>query len=112
MFSPNHIDLPIKKFYVSFTSMDELRVHIVVTGLVQGVFFRASTVEVANRIGLTGWVRNTQEGSVEIVAEGTKKAADELIRWCGTGPDTARVDKVETAYETYRGIFRDFRVEA
>ncbi len=81
-----------------------------IEGRVQGVFFRASTVEQANRLGLTGWVRNCPEGSVEIVAEGEKSAVEKLIRWCHQGPPGAHVHNVELQWQNPRGDFPDFRV--
>jgi acylphosphatase len=68
--------------------------HIIVRGRVQGVFFRAWTVETARALDLTGWVRNRRDGSVEIVARGPEPAIIELIRCCHEGPMRARVDEV------------------
>ncbi|MDS2171222.1 MULTISPECIES: acylphosphatase [unclassified Nesterenkonia] len=66
-----------------------------VTGRVQGVFFRASAQAEAEDLSLTGWVRNTEDGAVEIVVGGQGPAVDALIRWCHHGPKNARVDQVE-----------------
>jgi acylphosphatase len=63
-----------------------------VAGRVQGVFFRASTATEARRLGLLGWVRNNEDGSVEGVVEGPPERVDELMVWCRTGPPAARVD--------------------
>lgn len=67
-----------------------------VTGRVQGVFFRAWTVETARGLGLAGWVRNRADGSVEIEAFGLVDALDALETACREGPSQARVDAVET----------------
>ncbi len=67
------------------------RVRAIVTGLVQGVAFRASTRAEAHRLGITGWVRNRAEGSVELEAEGTAAAIAALLAWCEHGPPAARV---------------------
>lgn len=67
---------------------------IIVTGLVQGVFFRAQTKEKADDLGLTGWVRNTDDGSVEIHAEGPEEKLDELEEWCWKGPPKSKVTAV------------------
>lgn len=67
---------------------------IIVTGTVQGVFFRAYTKENAKRLHLTGWVRNNKDGSVEIHAEGTENALKELESWCHRGPPGAQVEQV------------------
>ncbi len=86
------------------------RVHIWVSGKVQGVWYRASTVEEARRLGLTGWVRNLPDGRVEIVAEGPKERLEELIAWCHEGPPLAVVDRVDVVWETATGEFPDFSI--
>ena len=67
----------------------------IVSGKVQGVFFRASTREQAQRLGLRGHARNRADGSVEVVAAGTDDAIESLARWLQHGPPHARVDRVE-----------------
>lgn len=86
------------------------KVQLVVRGRVQGVYFRASTQREARRLGLTGWVRNRPDGSVEIVAEGEEVAIRELFGWAQKGPSAARVDRVETRWRSYAGEFPDFRI--
>ncbi len=66
----------------------------IVTGKVQGVFFRASARERALRLGLTGHAKNLADGSVEVVASGSREAVDELDAWLHHGPPAARVDEV------------------
>ncbi len=68
---------------------------IQVYGKVQGVYYRASTVEKAVSLGLTGWVRNMPDGSVLIEAEGDEEQVQKLIEWAHSGPSQAVVDKVE-----------------
>jgi acylphosphatase len=70
------------------------RARVRVTGRVQGVFYRQSTVEMADGLGLTGWVRNLPDGSVEALFEGGKAAVDQAIAWCHHGPPRAAVDEV------------------
>jgi len=77
---------------------ERARVHLLVSGLVQGVFFRQSTVDEARRLGLQGWVRNLHDGRVEVLAEGERGAVEALVRFCGRGPPAARVDGVETVF--------------
>lgn len=72
-----------------------MRIHIVVSGRVQGVGFRYATVDAACRIGVRGWVRNTRDGNVEIVAEGSRDSVGELLDWCHKGPALARVTAVD-----------------
>ena len=74
------------------------RVHLIVRGLVQGVFFRASTVKQASALGVSGVVRNLADGSVEVVAEGGEAALRELVAWCRHGPPGARVSSLEEAW--------------
>ena len=69
--------------------------HFLVSGQVQGVFFRASTQDTARQLGLTGWVRNLHNGHVELVACGEAATLKELERWLTQGPPRARVVKVE-----------------
>ncbi len=76
--------------------MAATRIHGVVTGRVQGVFFRASLREQAERLGLGGWVRNRPDGRVEFEAEGEAGAVAALVDWAHTGPPTALVTRVET----------------
>jgi acylphosphatase len=70
-----------------------------VEGLVQGVYYRATTVDEARRLGLTGWVRNCSDGRVELVACGEATKLAELERWLWKGPPAARVENVIVADE-------------
>ena len=72
-----------------------IRVRLRVTGRVQGVYFRHSTRITASRLGLVGWVRNTDDGAVELEAEGRADSVEDLCRWCANGPPGAHVDGVE-----------------
>lgn len=69
-------------------------VHLVIKGKVQGVFYRASAKDVADEIGIVGWVKNTEEGNVEIMAGGSKEQIEKLIEWCKKGPRRANVTDV------------------
>jgi acylphosphatase len=84
------------------------RVHLLVSGRVQGVFFRGATMDEATRLGLAGWVRNLPDGRVEVLAEGERAALDALVRFCGRGPPAARVDRVEQAWSAYAGDLAPF----
>ena len=71
------------------------RVHLVISGKVQGVFFRQSSLEFAIASGADGWVRNRLNGTVELVAQGEPEKIDRLVTWCHSGPDMASVSSVE-----------------
>jgi acylphosphatase len=74
-----------------------------VTGLVQGVCFRAETAERARSLGVAGWVRNASDGAVEAVFEGSEDRVASLVAWCRRGPPGARVDAVSIAWEEPEG---------
>jgi len=86
------------------------RAHIVVSGRVQGVFFRDHTQRWASSLGLAGWVRNLGDGRVETVVEGEKEKIEDLIGYLKQGPPLARVEDVEVSWEEAKGEFSDFRV--
>jgi acylphosphatase len=70
------------------------RVQIIVTGKVQGVFFRASTREKAKQLGIGGFARNQPDGRVEIIADGDQASLQQFIAWCHEGPPLSRVENV------------------
>lgn len=79
----------------SSTSFPLITRHLRITGKVQGVWYRGSTVEQAQALGLKGWVRNRSDGSVEALVQGPPQAVQALITWAHRGPELARVSKVE-----------------
>ncbi len=90
---------------------EKSRAHIFVSGLVQGVFYRAETRERAKKLGLFGWVRNLADGRVEVLVEGEKSKIEKLIEWLNQGPQLAQVEKVEVEWEDYKGEFDDFEIK-
>jgi len=86
------------------------RVHLIVRGHVQGVFFRASTKRRARELGVSGWVKNLADGSVEVVAEGPDAALADLVRWCRSGPPGAGVDSLDEEWTEPRGDLAGFRI--
>lgn len=90
--------------------MNPTRVHLVVSGRVQGVCFRAETSAVASQLDLTGFVRNLPAGDVEIVAEGDRAAVRRLVQWARRGPPMAHVTNVSIAHEEPRNEFGSFGV--
>lgn len=89
---------------------DTVRLHARVHGLVQGVNFRYYTVRKAQALGLTGFVRNRWDGTVEVVAEGEREAVDQLLSWLHIGPPSAEVERVEFEWQKPLGEFRHFEV--
>ncbi|MBK6691955.1 MAG: acylphosphatase [Myxococcales bacterium] len=87
------------------------RVQLIVRGRVTGVYFRASAQREARRLGITGWVKNRNDGSVEILAEGEEDSIKEIVSWAHHGPAAARVDGVDVRWRSYSGEFADFRIE-
>ena len=88
--------------------MADIRAHLLVSGRVQGVFFRYATQEEATRLGLTGSVRNLKNGGVEIIAEGEESIVEGLIRWSRQGPPGAQVREVQVEQEPATGEFSRF----
>jgi acylphosphatase len=88
---------------------DRARVHVVVSGRVQGVAFRAYTVDEARALGVHGWVRNLPDGRVETEAEGERSACEGLVAFCRRGPPAAHVEGVEIHWSEYRGDLGPFR---
>ena len=88
----------------------EKRLHIIVSGRVQGVWFRASTQDQARKLGLTGQVWNRSDGRVEIVAEGLEEDLRALLKWCAQGPSRARVEALESDWAEFSGKFGDFAI--
>jgi acylphosphatase len=87
------------------------RIHLVIRGRVQGVYYRASAVREAKRLGLTGWVKNRPDNGVELVAEGEEDQVKDFLAWAQHGPSTARVDKIDTRWRSYTGEFASFTIE-
>jgi len=91
--------------------MPRICVKVKVTGLVHGVFFRASLARVAAEEGVAGWVRNVPDGSVESVLEGEEKAVQRVVEWAHRGPSRSRVDSVKTERQAIRNL-KGFRIES
>ena len=81
------------------TNGDRERAHVYISGNVQGVFFRDSTRRKADELDLNGWVKNTSDGRVEALFEGTSDAVREMLDWCKEGPAQATVEDVDADIE-------------
>lgn len=86
------------------------RVHLVITGRVQGVWYRASARNEGERLGLTGFVTNRDDGGVEVIAEGPRETLEAFVAWCRRGPPAARVDDVRAEWSDGTGEFAAFAV--
>lgn len=86
------------------------RAHVRVTGRVQGVFFRDSARQNADRLGLSGWVRNSPDGAVEAVFEGPSRGVREMVEWCEGGPPGASVEDVSADFGPAQGDLSGFEV--
>jgi acylphosphatase len=86
------------------------RVHIVVHGYVQGIFFRFNTKKFALDLGLKGYAKNLQDGTVEVVAEGPEEKLKELVEFCKRGPELAKVSKIDVKFEKLKNEFEGFEI--
>jgi acylphosphatase len=86
------------------------QVHVVISGIVQGVWYRASTKVKAEQLGLTGWVKNTSDGNVEAVFEGDEQKIKEMVAWCWKGPPNAKVTDICMKQDSVVGSFKEFSV--
>ena len=87
-----------------------MQLHIVIYGQVQGVFFRSSTKEVAEKLGIVGGVKNNSDGSVETLAQGTKENLEKFLTWFKKGPSGARVEDVEVEWSQATSQYKDFEI--
>lgn len=90
---------------------DKIQMHVLVTGIVQGVFFRVETEKTASDNNVTGWVKNLGDGSVEAVFEGAKDDVDKVVKWCHHGSDASFVANVEAKEQTPLSNFDKFEIK-
>ena len=88
----------------------KVRAHVLVSGIVQGVFFRSETRRMARQCNVTGWIRNLPNGRVEAVFEGEKKNVEKMVEFCKKGPSSARITSTQTSLENYTDEFSDFSI--
>ncbi len=100
------MNFPIKRRYMT----QKILIRVIITGRVQGVFFRARTKQEADRTGIKGWVRNLPDGSVEALFEGDPEKVFQIIDWCKKGPPLSRVDQVQVETETSLINFKIFDI--
>lgn len=87
-----------------------MRLYAIISGRVQGVFFRVNTRNKANELGLNGWVKNRWDGKVEVVCEGAKEKIDRMLEWLKKGPKYAKVVNVEHFFDIKEEGFQDFNI--
>lgn len=87
-----------------------VRVRIIVSGIVQGVFFRLNTMKKAHEFGVTGWVKNRRDGTVEVLCEGTDQDVQLMVDWCAKGPEGSFVSKTAVTQEKFTGEFETFQI--
>ena len=87
-----------------------VRARVLVAGRVQGVWFRASTQEVALSLGLKGWVRNVDTGDVEAVFQGPRDSVEAALTWCRKGPPGARVERCDVSWEPPKAEAESFQI--
>ncbi|MEW6446497.1 MAG: acylphosphatase [Bacillota bacterium] len=90
--------------------MQQVQAHVIIKGKVQGVYFRGYTREEALAAGVSGWIRNLADGSVEAVFQGEREAVEKLISWCKKGPPAARVTEVIVNWEDPCESFNGFSI--
>jgi acylphosphatase len=90
--------------------METVQAHLFIAGRVQGVFYRAFTRDLAERLGLKGWVRNLYDGRVEAVFEGSRQLVEQAVRECGRGPRGSAVTRIDIAWEEPSGEQRGFHI--
>ncbi len=90
--------------------MTKIGMHVYISGRVQGVNYRYSTVHQAQKLGLKGWVRNLYDGRVEALFEGEEELVDQMLSWCYQGPPMAYVTDVEAFKKEYTGEYDIFTV--
>lgn len=94
----------------NLSEQPKIRAAVTISGRVQGVYFRASTKDMADQLGVTGWVRNLPNGDVAAVFEGPRDAVEQIIAWCHKGPREARVRNVTVEWGTFTGEFSEFSI--
>ena len=90
--------------------MPMVRAHVIVRGMVQGVYFRAHTRDEAITHNVTGWVKNRKDGGVEAVFEGAEEDVTKLIERCHKSPAWARITDVHVDWQDYKGEFKQFLI--
>ena len=89
---------------------EKVRAHAIISGSVQGVFFRMETQRAAEKIGVSGWVRNRTDGKVEALFEGDGERVNAVLKWCEKGPPHAVVTGVDVKWQDSADEFKNFEI--
>jgi len=89
---------------------EKVKVRAIISGRVQGVFFRMETKRAAERFGVCGWVRNRRDGTVEALFEGDRARVAAILDWCKKGPPHAHVTNLDLTWDEYEGEFEGFSI--
>jgi acylphosphatase len=89
---------------------EKKRAHIFASGKVQGVFYREGARKKAEKLGVSGWIKNLPDGRVEAVFEGNQPQVEEMIDWARKGPFWAKIEALDVAWEDFRGEFSGFEI--
>ena len=87
-----------------------LRLHVFISGKVQGVYYRQNTATQAQELNISGWIRNLKDGKVEAVFEGEKNNVNKLLDWCYSGPKNAIVNNIEIVNEPFKNEYPNFQI--
>jgi len=90
--------------------LKKVRAHVIISGRVQGVFYRVNAKRMADKIVVKGWIRNLPYGRLEAVFEGDEEAVKRMLSWCWVGPAGARVTNIDVEWEEYLGEYDNFKV--
>jgi len=89
---------------------EKIRAHIIVSGRVQGVYFREQTRKGAKKLSVSGWIKNLEDGRVEAIFEGEKEKVEKIVNWARRGPFFAKVNDLEIEWGEYQGEFESFEI--
>jgi acylphosphatase len=106
----SYVLIIIYKDFKSIQISTMKRIHIYVSGLVQGVYFRHNAFIQAEGLGLKGWARNLTDGRVEIICEGSNESVDKMAAWCRVGPRGACVNGLDIQQEEFKNEFKNFQI--
>lgn len=89
---------------------EKIRAHIIVSGRVQGVYFREQTRKRAKKLSVSGWIKNLEDGRVEAIFEGEKEKVEKMVNWARRGPFFAKVSDLEIEWGEHQGEFKSFEI--